>query len=356
MLRRRWRHYTFLGATCTAALGVTVHSQVALRDVLGLLLRQGSDTPVRTPKGMVGRQKQDSSQGRQLLEVPINGAEVVSPSSHAMADDGRDGGESFRPDNIVVQNLVPCGNSKCFYPIKSNPEVGYLVWDAEYLRRSVSTVMKKCEATLSFARSLEERYGPINHHLLGNPISLKVSSELASMMNENCPYTGSRFKPEHGNKTRYHPGHEVVIQQSQRIVGSTIILKVYRGDKFAEFRERLREFLSSVADPTPFARRFNKNMVRTRQLLREEICLGQDFQVLVDSEGEFVSLMKKKSHNHDFSGRSLLFPNPSTLALPLFMFVYYIYSSSALVPHRFGPVYRKGWVWQAQENGCQVEG
>lgn len=284
MLQRRWRHYAFLGATCTAALGVTALSQVALREVLGSLLRD-FDTPDRTPKEMVGH-KQASLQGRQLLEIP-NGVALASPTLPEIIDDG----QSFRPENIVVQNFVPCGNSKCFYPIKSDPQVGYLVWDAEYLRRSVDTVMKKCEATLGFARSLEERHGPINHCLLGNPISLQLSSDLASTMNENCPYTGSRFRPEHGNKTRYHPGHEVVIQKSHRISGSNIIVKVYRGEKFDEFNKRLKEFLSTaVAHPTSFARRFNENMVRTRQLLREEICLGQDFQVLVDSEGEFVSI------------------------------------------------------------------
>ena len=297
MLQRRWRHYAFLGATCAAALGVTVLSQVALRDVLASVLREiDTSTLDRTPREQPVGHKQALLQGRQLLEIP-NGAGSVSPALRAVADDG----QSFRPDNIVVQNLVPCGNSKCFYPIKSDPQEGYLVWDAEYLRRSADTVMKKCEATLSFARSLEERHGPINHCLLGNPISLKLSSDLASVMNENCPYTGSRFKPEHGNQTRYHPGHEIVIQKSQRISGSNIIVKVYRGDKFDEFNKRLREFLStSVADPTSFARRFNENMVLTRQLLREEMCLGQDFQVLVDSEGEFVSCGSNDIVSHFF--------------------------------------------------------
>mmetsp|Transcript_10443 Transcript_10443/g.29368 ORF Transcript_10443/g.29368 Transcript_10443/m.29368 type:complete len:334 (+) Transcript_10443:176-1177(+) len=288
----------------TAAVVLSL-SQVALREALGLLLPVwDSEAPGRTPKDLAARKE---SQGRQLLEVQGDVEVVPSFSPEMSTSSGEDKGgedESFRPDNIVLQDLVPCGNTKCFYPLKSNPQVGYLVWDAEYLRRSVDTVLKKCQATLDFAQSLEERYGPINHYLLGNPISLTLSSEHASVMNENCPFTGSRFKPEHGNRTRYHPGHEVVVQKSQRIAGSTIVVKAYRGEKlYNYFQEQINEFLSSVSDPISFARRFTENIIRTRRLLHEEICLGQDFQVLLDSRGEFYHIDLDRCIEKDGSGK-----------------------------------------------------
>ena len=95
--------------------------------------------------------------------------------------------DSFHPDNLGWPKRVPCGSFKCFYRLKTSPQVGYLVAHASTKQRNDGSVLSRLttlQAGWQLGEQLRNEHG-IQHFMLEPPSNATVTSELAQHLNYN---------------------------------------------------------------------------------------------------------------------------------------------------------------------------
>jgi len=94
---------------------------------------------------------------------------------------------SFEPENLAMLKRIPCGKEKCFFQIKSDNNLGYLVSRSED-RDDRRERFETLQAGWKLAQSMEQEYG-IQHFLLAPPVRITISKQLEARLNTNlCKY------------------------------------------------------------------------------------------------------------------------------------------------------------------------
>ena len=207
----------------------------------------------------------------------------VTAASSPQAD------SSFQPENLLLSNRVPCGANKCFFPLKSNPQIGYLVAPSKRKsdkeRKSSTAWFRTLEASWQLAEYLENEYD-IRQFLLEPPRSITVTNHLASHLNRNL-WRESQSKML--TKDRYPEGSTAFIQKVQTAPTLNLLIGC-APSKVRQFQQDVDEFLPSIERRNSFASNFKNEMRKARKLMKDEPCLIKDFQVLVDTKGELYHL------------------------------------------------------------------
>lgn len=194
--------------------------------------------------------------------------------------------ESFHADNLDISRKVSCGAHKCFFAFKKNMQVGYLVT----LKSFASDQDWFHEATLSYAlaKELNETFG-IHHFLLDSPIKVTITRKLAQVMNAKLSRKSADTTAVGASPPTYTIGATAILQKA-RVAPEPHLLIGNSPDKLAMFQRNLQSFLVHIQQDNnqiEFARTFVENMNVTRLVLTNKPCLLRDFQVIVDTNGQF---------------------------------------------------------------------
>jgi hypothetical protein len=194
---------------------------------------------------------------------------------------------AFEPENIQRTDKVPCGANKCFFPLKSDPTIGYLVASSERNSKEQSEEdwFKTLEASWELAKQLEREYD-IQQFLLEAPKNITISHNLAARLNQNL-WRESRAKFE--TKERF-PEQSIAFIQKVATAPTPNLLFGCAHSKVKQFQREVDEFVPLIRRKKHFARHFRKYMDQARAIMRKERCLIKDFQVLVDTNGRLYHL------------------------------------------------------------------
>lgn len=196
--------------------------------------------------------------------------------------------DSFRLKNLDVSKRVPCGANKCFFRLKTDPTVGYLVQPDVFRydkRTSPEQLFHTQVVSWEFAEQLRTEHG-IHHFLLEPPSKVKVTKKLARKLNANIFSEAREVK----YKKRRFPRGSTAFIQKVRLAPEPNIIFGSTPTKRAYFKRNADEFLEKVSDKEAFLKRFSEGLRLTKKLLASEPCLCNDFQVLLDTSGHLHHL------------------------------------------------------------------
>lgn len=191
--------------------------------------------------------------------------------------------KDFQPDNVVLTSGIYCDSFKCFYGLKSDLQAGLLVAPSSMPdTRRVGTETNWYEAldkSWHYAEQLRKKYR-ITHLLLTPPTNMTISSGFASQLNlgrldADNGTTGERYKDE----------STVILQKVARAPEPNFIIDAQRYND-----EAFHEFLAPIKDKMSFARHLSQSLADTRQLIKNEPCLCNDFQLMMDKRGNVYHL------------------------------------------------------------------
>jgi hypothetical protein len=194
---------------------------------------------------------------------------------------------AFQSDNLQRIDKVFCGANKCFFPLKSDPKIGYLVAPSKRQSKEQSETdwFRTLEASWELAEQVEREYD-IQQFLLEAPINITISHDLAAHLNRNL-WRESRAKFE--RKERF-PEQSTAFIQKVKTAPTPNLLFGCAHSKVQQFQREVDEFIPLIRRKKRFARHFRKYMDQARVMMQKEPCLIKDFQVLVDTNGRLYHL------------------------------------------------------------------
>ena len=213
--------------------------------------------------------------------------------------------DSFVPENLAESERVPCGKEKCFFQTKSDPKVAYLVARSSE-KENRKERFKSLEEGWQLAEQLRREHH-IQHFLLGPPVNVTVSKELASRLNQNL-FSEKLQRMDKSDTERFPEGSTAFVQKVETAPEPNIIVGCVESKQDA-FKIEFDAFLSSVKNKESFVRKFKENFTKARQLLFVEPCLLKDFQVLVDSKGNVYQLDFDRCFSPESAEKKYTAPN-----------------------------------------------
>lgn len=195
--------------------------------------------------------------------------------------------DAFDPENLQRTDRVPCGANKCFFPLKSDSSIGFLVAPSERLSKHQSKTewFKTIEASWEFAEHLKSEHD-IKHFLLGPPMNVTISHSLAAILNQNL---WRESKAKFLTKERFPEGSTAFIQKVKTAPTPNLLFGC-ANSKVQQFQREKDEFIPLIKRKRRFARRFTKYLKQAKAMIRKEPCLIMDFQLLVDTKGRLYHL------------------------------------------------------------------
>jgi hypothetical protein len=201
--------------------------------------------------------------------------------------------DSFHPDNLGWPRRIPCGSFKCFYRLKTAPQVGYLVAHASTKQQDDGVIRSRLTALLEgwqLGEKLRNEYG-IQHFMLEPPSNTTVTFDLAQHLNYNL-FSEKHHKYFTDKMVRtkgFHEGTDIYYQKMQLAPKNHLILGCVES-KMTVFQQRLAHFCSLVEDKELFLDNIQGHFATARKLLEKEPCLVKDFQVMLDASGQVYHL------------------------------------------------------------------
>lgn len=198
--------------------------------------------------------------------------------------------DSFHSDNLGWPKRVPCGSYKCFYRLKTDPQVGYLVVKQSKRKQSGIDRFTCLNEGWKLAEQLRKEYN-INHFLLAPLVNITVTEELASHLNYNMwSDKHQRMFSRKTRRERQFPVGSIIHAQKVQLAPKRHIMIGCVDSKVSVFQHRLEHFLSFVPDKESFRRNVKHHLDTARIILQAEPCLVKDFQVMVDADGQVFHL------------------------------------------------------------------
>lgn len=196
--------------------------------------------------------------------------------------------DTFQLENLDTSKRVPCGANKCFFQLKTDVTVGYLV-QPDVFRYDTNTspdeLFKTLEVSWEFAEQLRRNHG-IKHFLLEAPTKIQIDKGLAKQLNSNI---WSEARGVQYDTDRFREGSTAFIQKVRLAPKPNLIIGC-TASKREQFKRNAGAFLAQVNDKKGFARHFAENMKSARSILDSEPCLFKDFQLLLHTDGELFHL------------------------------------------------------------------
>lgn len=155
--------------------------------------------------------------------------------------------EAFLPENLQQADRIQCGFFKCFFWLKHNESIGYLVTPAEdHWEKSTSW-----EKSWHYAECLRKTYD-IENLLLEPPTNTTVTPELASVLNSNL-WIAILERSEH---KRYKEGSTIIIQKVKAVSTPNLLFGTTKR-KLKQFTNQIGNFINeNVNDKEMFGRNF----------------------------------------------------------------------------------------------------
>mmetsp|Transcript_26729 Transcript_26729/g.77077 ORF Transcript_26729/g.77077 Transcript_26729/m.77077 type:complete len:648 (-) Transcript_26729:1032-2975(-) len=200
--------------------------------------------------------------------------------------------EAFLPENIKDTDKIKCGANKCFFELRAHDNIGYLATPSKRSypsKQSEEAWFESLQAAWDLEKQLGEKYG-ILHFALEPPRSLTISKEFEGL-NEKLWRDDKQeyarvLRSRNSKKYRLNfPSQSTAYIQKMKKAPSPNLLIGCANSKVQQFKKEVADFLPLIDDKKRFAREFKLNLDMAREIMKEEKCLIQDFQVLSDSEG-----------------------------------------------------------------------
>ena len=207
-----------------------------------------------------------------------------------------------------------CGGYKCFFRIKDNDSVAYLV--------SIEPIHKegyqRLNAAYALAKHLDVEYPKITHFLLEPPYQLNNLTEYwATQLNSNligqqktitkwlkaAPEKDPDAKPHHRYGPRYLPNEHIFIQKVQLAPNPYLII----GCEGGKLQETIRDVEKLVKNSVPkknrksFLNNLHDNISYIKQVVDQNGnygCLVWDFQLLLDTSGNLYHIDLDRCFRH----------------------------------------------------------
>jgi hypothetical protein len=205
--------------------------------------------------------------------------------------------DSFHPDNIGWPKRVPCGAQKCFYRLKSDPQVGYLVMPSS--KKGDDNRFTTLDLGWRLAERLRHEYN-IMHFLLAPIVNATVSGELAEHLNYNMYDEKHQraFSRNSMKKRKFRIGSTVHAQKVQLAPKRSLVIGCTES-KVEVIQQRLHRFLSLVGDKEEFSRNVRHHFGVARSILRDVPCLVKDFQAMLDTQGDLYHIDFDRCYRSD---------------------------------------------------------
>jgi len=208
---------------------------------------------------------------------------------------------SFALENLMHGIEHPCGGFKCFYRVKHtyrNRPVGYVAGSKTQLKEILWQAY-------DFAQELERKYG-LQHTMLKAPetIQLRIPfwrpkerhqrqhqlDDLAAFLDTNATERGPSFKRFSNQKQLYVQLVENVLLQD-----NPALFWGFTDYKQGLAEESMDQFVGFLLQQTrterqDFVTNLQRNVDELRPVLRKEVCLNNDFQIVIRNTGELVHL------------------------------------------------------------------
>lgn len=209
--------------------------------------------------------------------------DMTTSEERITASNNTDREDEFLPENIGWPTRVPCGSQKCFYQLKSNRQIGYLV-----APQTKSGRMSLLESGYLLAKQLERDFN-MTHFLLGPPTEHIVSSNLAKRLNRNF-YIERTRKMQTGSKAKRFPKASTILTQKVKLAPRRHLLFGCVDSKIQAFKKTAPKFLQHIRYKESFMKNLHESLALTKRLLKHQPSLFKDFQVMLDMHGQLHHL------------------------------------------------------------------
>lgn len=240
----------------------------------------------------VGQQRKRSlrTKERQSLHYPYRDLEqhetVIAKKAAAVAATTTSL-ETRQPwvDMDLRKDVTHCGVDKCFFPSRTDASIGYLV--------AGSSNLAVIREAFNFAQKIEENF-PCMHTLnLDPPLFVSVTREWLDFLNTIVVQPGMRAqgKPTQPVYATHYDEADLthaVVQKVRRAPEPHFVLNL--GENQDLTWQSLPNFVSHIANPYEFDRRFWREVQCIHQVMRAYPVLYHDFQGLVGADGSFHAM------------------------------------------------------------------
>jgi len=180
-----------------------------------------------------------------------------------------------------------CGQQKCFFLDKLDPNIGYLI------KTESNTTVSLTQEHEAFdqAQRLKVEYN-IRHFLDGPPFIDKVpTSKIGDRMNSMIVYVYD-FEAKARNQPRYFENTNVIVQRNRMgpIPHALIGCQNEKKQHSIQSIEKLINNSIKPSDRMRFYEHFHDELNSTAKLLQKEPLLVNDFQVMIDTNGRVYHL------------------------------------------------------------------
>jgi len=223
-----------------------------------------------------------SLQKRSAPSTKFNGDEQISQYE-----------QEFSLDGIDFDAPAPCGRHKCFFQLKGDDTVGYLV--AEVEAKSVNNDEEESAASYSqvmdigyqLAKYLEGEYA-IRHFLMAPPQEIVISQPLGEKLNMNLYHPGTG-KSKKKWADRFLDESSLVVQKVSVAPSPSAFIRNHPNTQKWIY-DGFDDFLASVQHKTKFVKQFRKELNEAAKLIAKEPFYAKDFQALVDTSGRLYHI------------------------------------------------------------------
>lgn len=214
--------------------------------------------------------------------------------------------DPFTPTNINTIRPSRCGWEKCFFRIRSNETVAFLV--AKWRKNRLESL----EAGYQLAKQLERDYD-IEHFYLSPPFKTTITSGLQETLNQNL-WSEKNQRAHIEGYIRFRKGAPAFVQKVKVAPEPNLLLGCVEA-KVDAFEQKIDKFLTKVHDKELFGRRFADSLDQARALLNVEPCLTKDFQALIDTRGHLFHLDFDRCFSVDDGTSTKKITDPADLAI-----------------------------------------
>ena len=188
------------------------------------------------------------------------------------------GQKPFTWEELDVSIPSICGADKCFFRSLHDGQIGYLV---SRNTREEQGYERQVHEGWELSRYLQAKF-EIQHFLLGSPMLLNVTESDAALLNSN-------LRSSHKRKTIppnsiYSSEHLAVVQRVRVAPEPFMIIKANLS--WEDAWKTMDKWLENVVqNRTSFARQLEIHLQSTLEILMAVPLFYQDFQIMIDSEG-----------------------------------------------------------------------
>ena len=176
----------------------------------------------------------------------------------------------FGEGDLNISSIAPCGHFKCFFPLSSDPSVGYLAANNESYTGMERGYMA--------GQYLVENYD-MRHLMLAPPELINITAKLAHHLSAN------NYRLVHPNAKGMNFDELIAIQKVQGAPSPHLFFGC-RETKQKYWRPKWDSFMESVNQDL-FLPQFRRELKSIKYMVEKDPWVTNDFQALIGTDGKF---------------------------------------------------------------------